>query len=89
MLGHDPARRSIELRRRIGIVLQSGGIYSHITPREALRHWAGFYPHPRDVEEVLELAGLAGARPTCAAASSPAASCGGWTSRWRWSATRS
>ena len=36
MLGHDPARRSILLRRRIGIVLQSGGIYSHLTPREAL-----------------------------------------------------
>jgi ABC-2 type transport system ATP-binding protein len=58
VLGQDPAKRSIELRRRIGIVLQSGGIYSHITPREALRHWASFYPHPRDVEEVLDLAGL-------------------------------
>jgi ABC-2 type transport system ATP-binding protein len=58
VLGHDPAKRSIDQRRRIGIVLQSGGIYSHITPREALRHWASFYPHPRDVEEVLELAGL-------------------------------
>jgi ABC-2 type transport system ATP-binding protein len=58
VLGHDPARRSIELRRRIGIVLQAGGIYSHITPREALAHWASFYPHPRDVQEVLELAGL-------------------------------
>ncbi len=58
VLGYDPARRSIDLRRRIGIVLQAGGIYSHITPREALRHWASFYPHPRDVEEVLDLAGL-------------------------------
>ncbi len=58
VLGHDPARRSIELRRRIGIVLQSGGIYSHITPREALSHWASFYPHPRAVEEVLGLVGL-------------------------------
>jgi ABC-2 type transport system ATP-binding protein len=58
VLGEDPAARSIELRRRIGIVLQSGGIYSHITPREALSHWASFYPHPRDVEEVLALAGL-------------------------------
>jgi ABC-2 type transport system ATP-binding protein len=58
VLGYDPAARAIDLRRRIGIVLQSGGIYSHITPREALRHWAGFYPHPRSVEEVLELAGL-------------------------------
>jgi ABC-2 type transport system ATP-binding protein len=58
VLGHDPAKRAIGLRRQIGIVLQSGGIYSHITPREALRHWASFYPHPRDVEEVLALAGL-------------------------------
>jgi ABC-2 type transport system ATP-binding protein len=58
VLGFDPAKRSIELRRRIGIVLQSGGIYSHVTPREVLRHWAGFYPHPRSVEEVLRLAGL-------------------------------
>ncbi len=58
VLGYDPAERSIELRRRIGIVLQSGGIYSHITPREALTHWASFYPHPRAIEEVLELAGL-------------------------------
>jgi ABC-2 type transport system ATP-binding protein len=58
VLGYDPARRQIELRRRIGIVLQSGGIYSHVTPREALRHWASFYPRPRDVEEVLRLSGL-------------------------------
>jgi ABC-2 type transport system ATP-binding protein len=58
VLGYDPAQRSIELRRRIGIVLQSGGIYSQITPREALTQWARFYPHPRRVDEVLELAGL-------------------------------
>jgi ABC-2 type transport system ATP-binding protein len=58
VLGYDPARRQIELRRRIGIVLQSGGIYSHVTPREALRHWASFYPRPRDVDEVLRLSGL-------------------------------
>ncbi len=58
VLGHDPARRPLALRRRIGIVLQSGGIYGHISPREALRHWASFYPHPREVEEVLGLVGL-------------------------------
>jgi ABC-2 type transport system ATP-binding protein len=58
VLGHDPSVRSRELRSRIGIVLQSGGIYSHITPREALAHWASFYPAPRDVEEVLGLVGL-------------------------------
>jgi ABC-2 type transport system ATP-binding protein len=58
VLGYDPAKRQIELRRRIGIVLQSGGIYNHVTPREALRHWASFYPRPRSVEEVLALSGL-------------------------------
>jgi ABC-2 type transport system ATP-binding protein len=58
VLGQDPARHSIAQRRQIGIVLQAGGIYSHITPREALSHWASFYPRPRDVEEVLSLAGL-------------------------------
>jgi ABC-2 type transport system ATP-binding protein len=58
VLGHDPADRALDLRRRIGIVLQSGGIYGHVTPREALRHWASFYAHPRSVDEVLALAGL-------------------------------
>ncbi len=58
VLGYDPGLRSRELRLRIGIVLQSSGIYSHITPREAMRHWAGFYPHPRSAEEVLGLVGL-------------------------------
>jgi ABC-2 type transport system ATP-binding protein len=58
VLGHDPQKREIAMRKRIGIVLQSSGIYSHVTPREALRHWASFYPHPREVEEVLDLMGL-------------------------------
>jgi ABC-2 type transport system ATP-binding protein len=58
VLGHDPQRRDRALRARAGIVLQSCGMYPHITVREALSHWAGLYPHPRDVDEVLELAGL-------------------------------
>jgi len=60
VLGFDPQRRERALRERVGIVLQGGGIYRQITVREAVRHWAGFYPHPRDVEEVLALAGLGG-----------------------------
>jgi len=58
VLGYDPAQRSLELRRAIGIVLQSAGIYGHVTPRELLEHWAGFYARPRGVDEVLALAGL-------------------------------
>ena len=33
-------------------------MYRHITVREAVAHWAGLYPHPRDVDEVIALAGL-------------------------------
>jgi ABC-2 type transport system ATP-binding protein len=58
VLGHDPERRPRDLRARVGIVLQSTGMYRHITVREALAHFAHFYPHPRDVDEVLGLAGL-------------------------------
>jgi ABC-2 type transport system ATP-binding protein len=43
------------------VVLQGGGLYPHLTAREAVAHWAGLYPAPRDVEEVLALAGLEGA----------------------------
>ncbi len=60
VLGFDPAERPAELRKRVGIVLQSTGIYRHITVREALAHFAGFYPSPRGVEEVIALAGLEG-----------------------------
>ena len=60
VLGHDPQRRARELRERVGIVLQSCGMFPNIRVREALEHWAGLYPKPRDVDEVLALAGLAG-----------------------------
>jgi ABC-2 type transport system ATP-binding protein len=58
VLGHDPQRRERELRQRVGIVLQSSGMYRHITVREAVAHWAGLYPHARDVDEVIAVAGL-------------------------------
>src|ERR687885_1666632 len=58
VLGHDPQRRERALRERVGIVLQSSGIYRHLSVRELLEHWAHLYPTPRDVDEVIELAGL-------------------------------
>ncbi len=58
VLGHDPATRPRALRERVGVVLQSSGTYRHVTVREIVTHWAGFYPRPRDVEEVIDLAGL-------------------------------
>jgi ABC-2 type transport system ATP-binding protein len=58
VLGHDPGGRPRALRERVGIVLQSSGTYRHVAVRELVAHWAGFYPAPRDVDEVIELAGL-------------------------------
>ena len=58
VLGHDPQQRARDLRRRVGIVLQSSGIYRHIKVREAVEHWARFYPDPRDVDEVIDIVGL-------------------------------
>ena len=59
VLGMDPQSRSRDLRSRIGIVLQSSGMYRHLTVREAVAHWATLYPRPRDVDEVVALTGLA------------------------------
>jgi ABC-2 type transport system ATP-binding protein len=56
VLGQDPGAR--DLRARVGIVLQSCGTYPHLTVRETITHFAGLYPHPRPVDEVLALAGL-------------------------------
>ena len=58
VLGHDPARAEREFRQRIGIVLQSTGVEPYLTVAEAVALYAGYYPHPRDVDEVIQLAGL-------------------------------
>ena len=60
VLGHDPANAPLELRRRIGIVLQSAGFYPRVTVAEALRHFAGLYPAPRDPDDAIGLVGLEG-----------------------------
>jgi ABC-2 type transport system ATP-binding protein len=58
VLGLDPGRQRAQLKRRIGIVLQSTGVERHLTVRETLAMYATFYPHPRPVDEVLQLVGL-------------------------------
>jgi ABC-2 type transport system ATP-binding protein len=60
VLGFDPEQRPRALRERVGIVLQTTGLYRHIRVREALAHFAGMYDHPRDVGEVIALTGLEG-----------------------------
>jgi ABC-2 type transport system ATP-binding protein len=64
VLGRDPARGGVELKRRIGIVLQSTGVDPYLTVRETVGLYAGYYPSPRDVDEVIDLVGLAEKRHT-------------------------
>jgi len=64
VLGFDPRGRPRALRERVGIVLQASGIYNQVRVREAVAHFAGFYPHPRDVDEVIDLVGLTDKRDT-------------------------
>ena len=62
VLGFDPGTERTELKRRTGIVLQSTGIEPYLTVRETMRMYAGFYPHPRSVDEVIALVGLTAKR---------------------------
>jgi ABC-2 type transport system ATP-binding protein len=58
VLGEDPAHAGLDWKARLGIVLQSVGEPGQYTVREQLAHFAGFYPDPRDVDEVIAAVGL-------------------------------
>jgi ABC-2 type transport system ATP-binding protein len=58
VLGFDPESGGRPFRERIGIVLQSSGIERELTVREVLAVHRPMYPHPRSVDEVIELVGL-------------------------------
>jgi ABC-2 type transport system ATP-binding protein len=59
VLGTDPRHGGRELRDRIGIVLQSSGIEQELYVAEALVLYASCYRRSREVDDVLELVGLA------------------------------
>ncbi|GAA2987225.1 ABC transporter ATP-binding protein [Streptosporangium longisporum] len=59
VLGFDPATGGRAYRERIGIVLQEAGFEEEFTVAELVRLYAGFYPHPRRPDEVIEQVGLA------------------------------
>jgi len=58
VLGFDPGRMDPAYRERIGVVLQSSELWASLTVREVHRIFAGYYPRPRQVDEVIELVGL-------------------------------
>jgi ABC-2 type transport system ATP-binding protein len=58
VLGHDPEHPGHDFRERIGVVLQQSQLWSSLSVAEVHRIFAGYYEHPRDVDEVIELVGL-------------------------------
>lgn len=58
VLGFDPASGGRAFKERIGVVLQETGVEPYLTVEESIDLYRGYYPHPRPVDEVLELVGL-------------------------------
>lgn len=58
VLGLDPWRDGRELRPRVGVMLQSGGVYPGVKAGEMLRHVAALHTHPLDVDALVERLGL-------------------------------
>jgi ABC-2 type transport system ATP-binding protein len=64
VLGLDPRSDARALRPRVGIMLQSGGIYPGVKAAEMVRHMASLHAHPLDVDELLDRLGLGPSRRT-------------------------
>jgi ABC-2 type transport system ATP-binding protein len=60
VLGEDPATAGPKWRARIGVVLQDSAPERDLTVAECVTLYSGYYPNPRPIDEVLELAGLSG-----------------------------
>jgi ABC-2 type transport system ATP-binding protein len=54
VFGADPDRFDAAQRARVGIMLQSGGLWSMARPAETLQHLASFYADPQDPSELME-----------------------------------
>ena len=58
VLGLDPVADHRELVRRVGVMLQDGGVYRAIRVEEAVRLFAAYYEQPRDPDALIDLVGL-------------------------------
>lgn len=58
VLGADPEHADRRWRVRVGVVLQKSRVEQDLTVRECLELYAGYYPAPRPVSEVIKLVGL-------------------------------
>ncbi len=64
VLGLDPVADARQLSRRVGVMLQEGGLYPHVRPAEVLHTFAAFHDDPEDPDALLSELGLDEARST-------------------------
>ena len=58
VLGQDPRRGGPDLRARVGVMLQNGGLDPRTTPRDVLDLYAALHDGPRDPGVLMKLVGL-------------------------------
>jgi ABC-2 type transport system ATP-binding protein len=58
VLGFDPIAERRELAPHIGVMLQRGGVYPAMSPREALRLFAAYYDDPENPDVLVERVAL-------------------------------
>jgi len=59
LLGQDPETADAELRSRVGVMLQDGGLPPAARPVALLRHVAGLYRNPLSVDALVDRLGIA------------------------------
>jgi ABC-2 type transport system ATP-binding protein len=64
VLGLDPQKDHAALVRRMGVMLQRGGIYPMLGSAQVLDLFASYYDDPEDPDELLDLVGLRDVRKT-------------------------
>jgi ABC-2 type transport system ATP-binding protein len=58
LLGQDPGQAGADLRSRVGVMLQEGGLPPSARPLPLLRHIAGMYRNPRPLAELVDRLGI-------------------------------
>ncbi len=66
--GLDPVRDHVEVVARTGALLQRGGVWAPMSPRDVLRLTASYYRAPRDVNELMSATGSRAMRDDAVAA---------------------
>lgn len=58
ILGLDPAKELLKLKKKIGVQLQSSVLFARLSVKELLELYASFYDNPFESEEVIKMVGL-------------------------------